>query len=281
MKNNKNLDLTNFILPNKNWIDWLIGFLDADGNFQVFPKLRNYVKKSGELSNYYNVGYGIHISLSIKDYDLLLNIQNELQGMGKIYKNEKKEEARLAITKLNELEILVKCVLNQSPFISLTQRKRYYRLSYGVINKINRFETYSDYLTFTNTNYDKPIIEDLTKEYLNSLSFDNWIQGFINGEGSFHVHKKGYLTFYIEHTDKNTLKILKNRLNFGPKIIEREARPALFNIKKNLEKRLPTYVLHISSKKDINKLKDFCSNNTITPLAGAKFIQFLNWISKT
>ena len=90
MKNNKNLARSeNFILPNKNWIDWFIGFLEADGNFQIFPKLRNYIKKSGELSNYYNVGYGIHISLSIIDYELLISIQENLQGMGNIYKYEK------------------------------------------------------------------------------------------------------------------------------------------------------------------------------------------------
>ena len=278
MKNN-NKNFNNFILPNKNWIEWFIGFLDGDGNFQIFPKLRNYFKKSGELSNYFNVGYGIHISLSLKDYDLLLDIQAILQGMGNLYKYEDKDEARLAITKLSELEILVTSILNQAPFIILMQRERYNRLSYGILNKINRFETHSDYINFINTNFSKPISEELNNEYFNSKSFDNWIQGFINGEGSFHIHKKGHLTFYIEHTDKNALINIKNRFNFGPNVIEREARPSLTYRNSKLDFRLPTYALHISSQKDINTLKDFCSNKDLAPLAGAKLIQFNNWIS--
>ena len=40
-------------IPYLNWIEWLIGFCDADANFQIFPKQRNYLKKDGSLSNYY------------------------------------------------------------------------------------------------------------------------------------------------------------------------------------------------------------------------------------
>ena len=52
---------------------------------------------------YYNIGYGFHISLSNKDLDLLIDIQNKLKR-GKIYEYPEKEEARLAITKLEELK---------------------------------------------------------------------------------------------------------------------------------------------------------------------------------
>ena len=76
---------------NKNWIEWFIGFCDADANFQVFPKVRK-----SERGVYYNIGYGFHISLSDKDLDLLIDIQNKLK-IGKIYEYPEKEEARLAI----------------------------------------------------------------------------------------------------------------------------------------------------------------------------------------
>ena len=45
------------------WLEWFVGFCDADANFQVFPKKRSYVKKSGISSNYYNIGYGFHVSV--------------------------------------------------------------------------------------------------------------------------------------------------------------------------------------------------------------------------
>jgi len=30
---------------------------DADGSFQIFPKKRSYIKKSGIISEYINIGY--------------------------------------------------------------------------------------------------------------------------------------------------------------------------------------------------------------------------------
>lgn len=38
---------------NANWLEWFVGFCDAEGNFQTFPKKR--VRVDG--STYYNVGY--------------------------------------------------------------------------------------------------------------------------------------------------------------------------------------------------------------------------------
>lgn len=37
--------------------------------------------------------------------------------------------------------------------------------------------------------------------------FDNWISGFINGEGSFYITSKGELRFTIEQTESNVLVI--------------------------------------------------------------------------
>jgi len=82
---------------NQNWIEWFIGFCYADG--KVFPKLRSYIKKDGTTSNYYNIGYGFHISLSSKDLPLLLNIQTQLNNIGHIYEYPSRDEARFAVTK--------------------------------------------------------------------------------------------------------------------------------------------------------------------------------------
>lgn len=55
------------------------------------------------------------------------------------------------------------------------------------------------------------------------MDIDNWIIGFINGEGSFNI-KDNRLIFYIEHSDKNALYIIKNRLSFGPNVLKRSER---------------------------------------------------------
>lgn len=46
---------------------WFVGFMDAEGNFQTFKKKREL--KSGRI--YYNVGYGIHLSIHERDKELL------------------------------------------------------------------------------------------------------------------------------------------------------------------------------------------------------------------
>ena len=93
---------------NLNWINWFIGFCDGEGNFQTFPKKRNYLKKhSEELLEYYNIGYGFHLSLSIKDKDLLLDIHKKWNYKGKIYEYAERNEIRLAITKLADLYWLI------------------------------------------------------------------------------------------------------------------------------------------------------------------------------
>jgi len=53
---------------------------------------------------YYNIGYGYHLSLSIKDHELLKEISVNLNSLGKIYEYyNHRQEIRLAITKLKDL----------------------------------------------------------------------------------------------------------------------------------------------------------------------------------
>ena len=68
--NNQGIDI--------NWIQWLIGFLDAEGNFQTFPKKR--VRKDG--TTYYNIGYGIHLGLHLKEKVLIEDIRSKLGNIG-------------------------------------------------------------------------------------------------------------------------------------------------------------------------------------------------------
>ena len=81
---------------NKNWLSWFIGFCDAEGNFQVFPKKRVNINQSLQ---YYNVGYGFHLALSNKDQELISHIQTNIK-LGNIYNATNKQESRFYITKL-------------------------------------------------------------------------------------------------------------------------------------------------------------------------------------
>lgn len=152
---------------NQNWIEWFIGFCDADANFQVFPKVRK-----SERGVYYNIGYGFHISLSNKDLDLLIDIQNKLK-IGKIYEYPEKEEARLAITKLADLKWLIENIFEKAPLLTTHQRERYLRLKHGVLNKFNRVESLEEYNNFIKKSFNCFIINKGTyKDMLQSLYKD-------------------------------------------------------------------------------------------------------------
>jgi len=109
---------------------------------------------------------------------------------------------------------------------------------------------------------------------LNNSWIDNWIIGFINGEGCFYLNKnKG--NFMIEHIDKLALEVIKHRLRFGPSIIERALRA------RDRGKEIKTtYMLNISSKKDINNLIMFLDNKDNIPLQGHKYTQYNEWKEK-
>lgn len=69
-------------MQNRGLKKWFIGFMDAEGNFQTFKKKR--VLNSGKV--YYNIGYGIHLSLHEREFNLLTYLKKELNLPGKIYK---------------------------------------------------------------------------------------------------------------------------------------------------------------------------------------------------
>jgi hypothetical protein len=262
MKNIKSINNILPVIPGKDWIEWFIGFCDADSNFQVFPKIRN-----SKTKQYYNVGYGFHISLNIIESDFIQNIQSNLNNIGHIYLYPNKNEVRFSVTKLDELKWLVNNIFSVSPLVSSHQSSRYNAFKVGLLNNINRFETLEDYNNFVKSNL---IGSKLNNNYFSSKSFDNWIKGFVNGEGCFHIDNNSKQIFYIEHTDQDCLIYIKNRFEFTPSVNTRESRDG---------RRQQTYVLKLSSKRDINEIKSFFLNSTKPYLLGNKLAQFEVWVN--
>jgi len=80
----------------ENWLEWFIGFADAECNFQTFPSFfrKRESSPSGETfpkkreradgTTYYNVGYGFNLGLHLQDKELIYQIHNKLGNRGKI-----------------------------------------------------------------------------------------------------------------------------------------------------------------------------------------------------
>ena len=77
-----------------------MGYADAEGNFQVFPKKR--VNTKGDITHY-GVGYHFHMGLGLRDLALLKEIMTIFGGIGKIYEYPAKVEAHYAISRISDI----------------------------------------------------------------------------------------------------------------------------------------------------------------------------------
>jgi LAGLIDADG endonuclease len=184
----------------------------------------------------------------------------------------------LAVNDKKSLLYLIKNIFDFYPLLTSNQSARYNLLKHGLINEIKKFSTLEEYDNYKTENLlsNLPQINLIELYKCNKLKIDNWIIGFINGEGSFYLNKDlNKFSFYIEHTDKHVLDLIKYRFDFGPNVLERSIRY------RDLDKvRKICYQLNISSKKDIYKLIDFLDNENNISLQGYKLEQYNKWKQK-
>ena len=268
--------MENYMIKDLNkWLPWFVGFSDAEGSFQVYAKKR--VLKSGYLSKV-NVGYSYHLSLHKKDIDILKNIQYMINSVGSIYEYKHKLDSRLAIYNKSGLFDIINKIFDIWPLITKHQSIRYNLLKKGLFSDVKEFSYMEQYNTFMynstdeiNTELNPNLKNDRVNKLMNIPYIDNWIIGFINGEGSFPINK-GRCIFTIEHTDVYALNLIKERLSFGPKVYERSP------IKRDIGKiRKTTYLLEVSSKNDIGNFIYYLDDNKTANLQGNKSIQYNKW----
>lgn len=120
---------------------WFAGFCDAEGNFQTTNFKR--VNKKDIITSI-GLKYSFHIGLHLRDKSLLEFIQTKLNNMGKIYEYPKKEEAHLAIYKVEDLKWLIENVFSKYPLLSDHQALRYEQLRKGITNNLKRLDSLED-----------------------------------------------------------------------------------------------------------------------------------------
>lgn len=111
----------------KSFIKWFLGFVDAEGNFQVTAKPR--IDKNGNITKY-GIGYAFHLALSIRDESLVRYIQDMLQGLGKIYVYPHRDEVHYAITRKDQLLQFITLVMSEHSLLTHNQYKRFMNLKW-------------------------------------------------------------------------------------------------------------------------------------------------------
>lgn len=248
-------------INNEKFYSWLLGFFDAESNFQITKEKR--INKQ-EIITSTALKYAFHIGLHERDKNLLELIQSALAGKGKIYEYLNKREVHYAIYDKEGLHYLIEHVLSKYPLLTKRQINRYDQLKIGVLNNTNNINLLNA--------LDKILVEeiDINARINNNSQFyvDHWIVGFLNGEVSFTRnktrHNKIIPRISLEHTDEGAIKFIHNRLNLNTKIYSRSR-----------DTRKTTYTIHINSIKDIKNTINFLDE--INSLKGYKLLQYQEW----
>lgn len=198
--------LTEFSL--ENFYDWFRGFRDAEGSFNIYCTRNKFYS------------FSFQIKLHIDDINVLYYIQKTL-GIGKVYKSKSSPSCKFIVYKQSEVRKIVtifsNCTLNSSK-------------SLNFIGWVEAFNLYTENQKSDHAQLEKELIFsriESIKAEMNTNRTDwkrikdinitpYWLQGFVEGDGSFCVGKDNYLLiFSIAQTlhDLPLMEAIKNYLN--------------------------------------------------------------------
>ena len=205
VKNNSVLTLESnkkLIHLDKNFIDWLVGFTDAEGNFNISLK--------GLQDNRYNsLNLTYQITLHINDLSVLEHIRNRL-NCGSISKsgnkcnyfvNDQKSLVNVIVPIFNNVE------LKSSKFFQFLNFKKAVHL---LIDK--KHLTFKGKIDILQYYHDMKLINQNSKARENMIIDKYWLIGFTEGDATFSLNKLKPKIKYDNHIKE--LELFKSILNY-------------------------------------------------------------------
>jgi hypothetical protein len=162
--------------------------------------------------------------MSMVDLPLIQQIHTMLGGLGTIYQYPHRNEARLAIMQKGELTAFLALVFSNNSLLVTQQFRRLALLRYVLENNVNRLATEADYTALLyKFEGILPVIPTDTDE---RIFLNNWVSGFVNGEGSFGVDANNKVfTFSTEQTDLPVLDLVQQQLGLSKTPYVNKLRP--------------------------------------------------------
>jgi hypothetical protein len=193
----------------REFVEWLRGFTDAEGSFFIF-------RKSSSFSFEYV------LRLHIDDREVLKYIQNTL-GMGTHGDSNKTSQTWFRVGALREVEIIIaiffKYNLNTTKhlnFLAFTQAFILYTESNSREARLKLKPKLDEIINMINSKRTNFYLDPSTHNFNISA---NWLLGFVEGDGSFHVGAKDNLIFSMAQKDnKALLDEIKNFLLQVPRV---------------------------------------------------------------
>lgn len=185
-----------------NFIEWFRGFTDAEGCFLIVKQGKSFA-------------FRFIIKIHKDDIDLLYFIKNSLGGIGNVGTEE--NLAHFKVTSISEIKTIIEIFtahpLNSSKHLDFSGFSAAYGL-YTASNQENRNEVLQEIssikesMNSKRTDYKEPIAHILDGNRHKIHITDNWLVGFIEGDGCFSITKKDFiLTFSI--SQKGNLELMK------------------------------------------------------------------------
>nr|SNU77826.1 TPA: LAGLIDADG endonuclease [Fusarium oxysporum] len=195
-------NLSSLTLSKHNFIEWFRGFTDAEGCFLIVKQGKSFA-------------FRFIIKIHKDDIDLLYFIKNSLGGIGNVGTEE--NLAHFKVTSISEIKTIIEIFtahpLNSSKHLDFSGFSAAYRL-YTASNQENRNEilqeisSIKESMNSKRTDYKEPLAHILDGNHHKIHITDNWLVGFIEGDGSFSIAKKDFiLTFSI--SQKGNLELMK------------------------------------------------------------------------
>lgn len=181
-------DLNNTKYNVFNFIEWFIGFCDAESNFSIVPKLDS----KGILNRF---SFMFTIGLHKDDIEALQFIRSELNiGTVRIYG----DECKFIVTKREDISKLISIFetfnLNTDKYLDYLSFKEAFNLYTNRENVLseqltNKLLEFKEGMNKNRTNFNMPVDHKITVTI-------SWLLGLIEGEGSFQLWRKDFVAVF-------------------------------------------------------------------------------------
>jgi len=211
----KSLDLQKL---DPNFLDWLAGFTDAEGNFSIILKYKSDTDKT--ITDITGVNFYYGIIIHIDDIETLYSIKNTL-NIGKVSEMPKENLCKFSVVNHNELDLLIEIFtihkLNTTKYLDFLDFKEAYSLYknrpynylYQSIDILSKIIDIKSKMNNSRTNFDvSSYIEYTWDQHI--VIRPLWLLGYIEGDGSFNIWRENIdIVFALVQTEKQQLVLTK------------------------------------------------------------------------
>lgn len=196
---------TNNLQFNDKFIQWFVGFSDAESNFTIHPV---YNKDRTRVSRF---SFMFNIELHIDDLNILTIIKDML-NVGNIRIDEDKYKCTFTVSNkegiLKLIEIFDKFNLNTTKYLDYLNMKKAFLIYHDRDKSLNEDNEIIDLILELKNGMNKKRVDFTMPKDHNIVITKYWLLGFIEGDGSFFLSRTDFDPMFIIELSDDQLPVL-------------------------------------------------------------------------